>query len=121
MNPAEAMNLGCLCSTLQRDLLQAQMDARLRAQAQELAATHPHLFSATPVFISAQDEERIRAAVAALHRTAALPGYREAALARAPAIARREFGPLGVFMGYDFHLTADGPRLIEINTNAAAR
>ncbi len=118
MNPAEAMNLGCLCSTLQRDLLQAQMDARLRAQAQELAATHPHLFSATPVFISAQDEERIRAAVAALHRTAALPGYREAALARAPAIARREFGPLGVFMGYDFHLTADGPRLIEINTNA---
>src|SRR5690606_24255593 len=24
----------------------------------------------------------------------------------------------GVFMGYDFHLGADGPKLIEINTNA---
>lgn len=118
MTMAQALNLGCLCSTLQRDLLQAQMDARLRLEAQHLAATHPHLFSATPVFISAQDEARIRAGVAALHRTAALPGYRDAALERAPAIARHEFGPLGAFMGYDFHLTAAGPRLIEINTNA---
>lgn len=118
MDLAEALNLGCLCSTLQRDLLQARMDARLRAQAQQLAATHPHLFCATPVFISAEDEGRIRAAVAALHRTAGLPGYRDAALARAPAIARHEFGPGGVFMGYDFHLTPGGPRLIEINTNA---
>ena len=25
---------------------------------------------------------------------------------------------VGVFMGYDFHLAADGPKLIEINTNA---
>lgn len=118
MNMAETMNLGCLCSTLQRDLLQAQMDARLRHEAQHLAATHPHLFSATPVFISTRDEDRIRAAVATLHRTTALPGYREAVLARASAIAGHEFGPLGAFMGYDFHLTAEGPRLIEINTNA---
>ena len=118
MDTAQTLNLGCLCSTLQRDLLQARMDARLRVEAQHLAATHPHLFSATPVFISDADEGSIRAAVAALHRTAALPGYRDAALGRAPAIARHEFGPLGVFMGYDFHLTAAGPRLIEINTNA---
>lgn len=27
-------------------------------------------------------------------------------------------GNRGIFMGYDFHLTEDGPRLIEINTNA---
>ena len=26
--------------------------------------------------------------------------------------------PRGVFMGYDFHLTESGPKLIEINTNA---
>ena len=26
--------------------------------------------------------------------------------------------PSGVFMGFDFHITASGPRLIEINTNA---
>jgi hypothetical protein len=35
-----------------------------------------------------------------------------------PAIAKRNRGPRGAFMGYDFHLTPDGPKLIEINTNA---
>ncbi len=33
-------------------------------------------------------------------------------------ITRIAPGNTGVFMGYDFHITATGPRLIEINTNA---
>ncbi|MCP4902751.1 MAG: hypothetical protein GY906_37800, partial [bacterium] len=37
---------------------------------------------------------------------------------RTPAIATLDHGPVGVFFGYDFHTTPDGPRLIEINTNA---
>lgn len=36
----------------------------------------------------------------------------------APTIAHHDFGPLGVLMGYDFHLAAEGPKLIEVNTNA---
>jgi len=36
----------------------------------------------------------------------------------APALARHTPGNFGVFMGYDFHVTPAGPRLIEINTNA---
>lgn len=36
----------------------------------------------------------------------------------APAVALHRPGNAGVFMGYDFHLGPDGPRLIEINTNA---
>ena len=47
-----------------------------------------------------------------------MPGYQESALARAPRIAQLDPGPLGVFLGYDFHLTSRGPQLIEINTNA---
>jgi hypothetical protein len=39
-------------------------------------------------------------------------------LAQAPAIARFDPGPVGVLMGFDFHATPQGPRLIEINTNA---
>jgi len=42
----------------------------------------------------------------------------EHALAVAPEVARSTHGPLGVFLGYDFHLGHDGPQLIEINTNA---
>jgi hypothetical protein len=47
-----------------------------------------------------------------------LPGYQESALARAPRIAQRDARPLGVFLGFDFHLTSASPQLIEINTNA---
>ena len=36
---------------------------------------------------------------------------------RLPARSR-DFGPRGAFFGYDFHLGADGPKLIEVNTNA---
>ena len=60
----------------------------------------------------------IAATVSAIERVIAMPPYRDAALARAPAIARHDFGPAGAFMGYDFHLSPHGPRLIEINTNA---
>ena len=39
-------------------------------------------------------------------------------LAWAPGIARHDPGAQGVFVGYDFHLAPEGPRLIEINTNS---
>ena len=54
----------------------------------------------------------------AIESTVALPAYQAQALARAPLIARHDFGPRGAFLGFDFHLGEDGPRLIEINTNA---
>jgi hypothetical protein len=120
MNMAESLNLGCLCSTLRPDLLRAGLHVPGTESdwPWDLRTLRPHLFSATPVFISAHDHSMISRTVAALHRIAALPEYRAAALARATSIALGEFGPEGAFMGYDFHLGAEGPRLIEINTNA---
>lgn len=119
MNMAEALNLGCLCSTLQRELLRRQIDQRVDHDVSaELAATRPHLFSATPVFITAQDALAIRNTVAALHRVTGLPRYAEAVLQRPDRVPVADLGPQGAFMGYDFHISADGPRLIEINTNA---
>jgi hypothetical protein len=105
MNMAETLNLDCLCSTLQARLLPE-------------AIQRPHLFSATPVFISAAHHAQLVATVGALHRAAALPQWQNNVLERSPGIAALEFGPRGAFMGYDFHLGPDGPRLIEINTNA---
>jgi len=47
-----------------------------------------------------------------------LAPYRETVLAWAPDIAKHADASHGVFFGYDFHLTTEGPRLIEVNTNA---
>jgi hypothetical protein len=60
----------------------------------------------------------MRSLVEAVYRVAALPKYVASALSAAPAIAAIEQPSLGVFNGFDFHITPDGPRLIEINTNA---
>jgi hypothetical protein len=56
--------------------------------------------------------------IAAIEAVIALPAYQAHALAQAPEIARLPGRAHGVFMGYDFHLTEAGPKLIEINTNA---
>ena len=107
MDLAQALNLRCLCSTLQAGELDPSW-----------GEGRPHLFSGSPVFITAAQRDRIAASVAALHRVAALPGYAAEALANAAPIAARDPGTPGVFMGYDFHLAPEGPRLIEVNTNA---
>lgn len=68
----------------------------------------------------------IERAVAALHRIAHGEGWQRAvddevrasAPAEAAAVALHRPANFAVFMGYDFHLTPAGPRLIEINTNA---
>jgi len=54
----------------------------------------------------------------ALEHLARLPGYRQLLQDQLPETARFEPGTASALMGYDFHLTDDGPRLIEVNTNA---
>ena len=58
------------------------------------------------------------AIVEAIEATAQLPGYRRSVLSWAPEVSQADHGPAGVLMGYDFHLNEEGPKLIEINTNA---
>lgn len=84
------------------------MSARLRES----------VFSSVPAFLPATALIEMQGIIVAIEAATGLPAYRTEVLARAPEIARIDHGPLGVFMGYDFHLDADGPKLIEINTNA---
>jgi len=44
--------------------------------------------------------------------------YRQLVLAHLPEVAHFDPRHASLMMGYDFHLTPEGPRLIEINTNA---
>jgi hypothetical protein len=117
---AESLNRGCVCRPLDPERLCRDLEAEpaLAGLYGDIARTRPHLFSATAVFISTEQFQRMQAMIAALESVVSLPGYREASLARAPHIARLEPGPLGAFLGFDFHLSSQGPQLIEINTNA---
>jgi hypothetical protein len=62
--------------------------------------------------------EAIRRTVTLLFRVAHGEAFAREVDAGAGPVALRRAGNFGVFMGYDFHVTPDGPRLIEINTNA---
>jgi hypothetical protein len=117
---AEALNARCHCVSIELAALRRAVEARLAAEglSADLAASHPHLFAGAPVFLSAAHARRMAGAVRAVEAAVALPAYREAALQWAPEIARHDSGSGGAFLGFDFHLSPDGPKLIEINTNA---
>jgi hypothetical protein len=117
---AERLNHGCFCVTLDRKRLVEVLDREVGVQgfAEQLSISHPTLFSNVPVFVPAVALAEMARVVGAVEAAARLPKYQAAVLSRAPPIASHDFGPVGAFMGYDFHITPAGPRLIEVNTNA---
>lgn len=117
---ANQLNQECFCITVEQDKLRRALEDEIgdSTLSEALIQGRPHLFSNTPVFLSQDEISRMLRTVQAVEAVAALPAYQDCVLSWAPRIARHDPGPTGVFMGYDFHLTEDGPRLIEINTNA---
>ena len=114
------LNRNCFCITLDREALHGALagEAGDAEFCDAYVKTRPHLFSNVPVFLPAEDIAGMGRVVAAIEAASRLPEYRKAALSQAPTIAQTDHGPLGAFMGYDFHLGSQGPRLIEVNTNA---
>ena len=116
----EALNQGCFCISLDREALRRAIEADRAAHGLSdlIAERCPNIFAALPVFVSREHVDAMAAVIRATEAVVALPAYRDTVLARSPAIARHDPRARGVFMGYDFHLGEQGPRLIEINTNA---
>lgn len=78
----------------------------------------PELFANAIVSIPAEQTKAMQDLITAIESVIALPAYQQYVLSQAPSTALKNPGPQGVFFGYDFHLTPEGPKLIEINTNA---
>jgi hypothetical protein len=74
--------------------------------------------SDVPVFVDASQVRSMTRVIAAVQAVVDLPAYRQAVTRDAPRIAGSERPTLGAFTGFDFHISGDEPRLIEINTNA---
>jgi hypothetical protein len=117
---AEQFNQMCACRSLNREALRIRLLA-LDASGElyrTLVDGHPHLFADVAVFVSQDNLRRQLEIIAALEQVIAMPAYRDRVLAYAPETALFIPKAHGVFFGYDFHLNHDGPKLIEINSNA---
>jgi hypothetical protein len=108
---AEFLNEHCYCSTLNRADLQ-----------------FPQFFSPYPHFISEHDVAQIQRFVKTyehlLGQPEAIAAFRAVTeniprLSGAASALSGECTERGVFNSYDFHMSAAGPQLIEINSNAA--
>lgn len=78
----------------------------------------PNAISSHPAPLPFAALYKMRRLVRALYRLQGFSGYRTLLEQQLPETARFDPGHDAVMMGYDFHLTPDGPRLIEVNTNA---
>lgn len=117
---ADHLNQTCFCMTLDQDRLFNSLNTAAPGLLDwhSLSTTHPHLFALNPTFVSHADVEAMLSVARAIERVARRPSFQDLALRHAPAFVREDKGTRGLFMGYDFHLTHEGPKLIEINTNA---
>lgn len=113
---AALLNQMCYCTTLDRNRLNDILDAD--EVSQDLLITHPQLFSNIATFLSQKNVDQIAESISAIERVIGLSAFQKNALSQAHPNARHNAGAAGVFMGYDFHLDHDRPKLIEINTNA---
>jgi hypothetical protein len=116
---AASLNRDCRCISIDREAL-AREYARFSAAGglTRVPGDEATLFASVPVYLAPEQAQGMREIILAVERAAASPVYRARVLGNAKAIAAHEVATKSVFMGYDFHLSDEGPKLIEINTNA---
>lgn len=106
---AHSLNESCLCPVVDRTALGLALGHA------ELPAREG-LFCDQPLFLSRDELTQMRGVIRASE--AALQELEATALSQAPSIAQFNPGTRGVCFAYDFHVSSQGPKLIEINTNA---
>ena len=104
---AAEFNRSCFCLTLKRDEMADAMRDTVGDPAffETHIKSRPHLFSNTPVFLPLEDRRAMLDIIQSIEAAVHTPTYRDEVLSWAPPESRQDFGPAGVFMGYDFHLS----------------
>ena len=111
-----SLNQRCACEVV--DVLRLHESIRAAfSESMSDPAVHAHLFSRYALFVDRAALDAMGRVAAALFEVAENPRYRERVLQWAADIATHYPGAAGGVLGLDFHLTVDGPRLIEVNTN----
>ncbi len=120
LSSAEQLNSSCHCLSLNRKALQNQLiELDDTGDLYRMIVTdRPNLISDSAVFVSQECLNQQLKIIAALEQVIHMPAYQEYVLRYAPQTAQFLPKASGVFVGYDFHLSPEGPKLIEINSNA---
>ena len=120
--PVEVVNSFCHCLPFDVDerrsrVASASHDQRLAC----LLTERPGLYAGTAVFLSHDHYLHMVNLVEAVANSTESEAYQAAIQARNPGVdLARQWQSRSVLMGFDFHISPEGPRLIEINTNAGA-
>lgn len=122
---AAVLNRGCVCRSVDHDTLRQALAGgaagegdKAKDALREMFANRPHLFSDTRVYVAEAHLQFMAELIGVIEQVVGTDAWRERVFTYAPEIAQHSPAAAGVFLGYDFHLGAEGPRLIEINTNA---
>ena len=119
INDIEAMNRTCYCLPLDRKLIDLSISTQTNVpEISGLLETRANLFANTSVFISSENVAAMQRQIDGFENLALLAGYQQETLEGLDDVNNLQQDTRGLFMGYDFHITPDGPRLIEVNTNA---
>lgn len=116
----EKLNDQCFCIPDQSSKLQYILEKRLQDVPSFFDGNQNFKpFSDAAIFLRNEDSVAMVELIAAIEKVVALPAYKARVLERQPKLNTNiNSDTHGLLMGYDFHITPMGPKLIEINTNA---
>jgi len=112
------LNRDCYCFPLDTASISRSI-AQSQATLTALMASRSNLFANTGVLLSEADVAGMLGVIDAVENLTKLPSYRSAKIKLGGLDSRWEnLSGDGLLMGYDFHISSNGPQLIEVNTNA---
>ena len=114
------LNKDCHCLPIERDLVVQNIVKASKIETMpELLAERENYFASTAVFVSPTQLSAMQVQISAIETVARHEEFQNMAFDRQSSLAYQiQPKTQGAFMGYDFHMTDDGPRLIEVNSNA---
>lgn len=119
---SRVLNRECQCVTLEKSVLEEVFHSKILkangAEHLDIDALSKSYFSSSAFFLDPKELDAIQTTVSTFQRILKNHSVRKELLREFPERLRKRFSEGGVFLSFDFHLTEEGPKLIEINTNA---
>ncbi|TGL85763.1 circularly permuted ATPgrasp domain protein, partial [Leptospira yasudae] len=119
---SQLLNRECQCVTLEKNVLEETFHSKILkangAEHLDVNALSERFFSPSASFLDPKELDSMQSAVSTFQKILKNESVRKELLREFPESLKHRFSEGGVFLSFDFHLTDQGPKLIEINTNA---